>query len=95
MFIKTYQVEVTYSRPSKLGNMHEYKRMRSILVFRCDNCGELFERLKSKITPKRIGDSYFHCCNKCDSKRFAQRKGVERKQIWKKPASITDDISKL
>lgn len=95
MYIKSYQLEVAYTRSSKLGKEHSYKRLRSILVFRCDNCDDLFERLKSQITPKRISNNYFHCCSNCDSKRFAQKKGVERKQIWNKPASITDDISKL
>jgi hypothetical protein len=44
---------------------------------------------------KRISDSYFHCCPKCDAKKFAQRKGVERRFIWDRPASSNDDISKI
>lgn len=95
MYITTKQVKISYERSSKLGNTHTYTRMVSLAVLRCDNCGEVFERPKAKISPKRLSNRYFHCCSQCDSKKFAQRKGVERKQIWDQPASIDADISKL
>jgi Zn finger protein HypA/HybF involved in hydrogenase expression len=85
----------TYTRTSKLGHQHQYIRTRTTIVFRCDNCNEIFKREKSKISPKRLSNNYFHCCNNCDSKRFAQKKGAERRTIWDKPASSLDDISKL
>lgn len=91
---KEYQT-ITYTRTSKLGHEHEYNRTRTVLVFRCDNCSELFTRLKEDISPARLSNNYFHCCTRCDSKRFAQQKGAERRTIWDKPASSLDDISKI
>lgn len=84
-----------YTRTSKLGIEHVYERTQLICVFRCDNCAEIFERAQSKIEPKRRSNAYFHVCSDCDSKRFAQHKGAERRTIWDRPASSTDDISKL
>jgi hypothetical protein len=45
--------------------------------------------------PKRLNNKYFHVCDMCDSKRFAQTKGVEQKKVWDKPVSSLDDISRL
>jgi hypothetical protein len=45
--------------------------------------------------PNRINNNYFHVCGSCDSKKFAQKMGVTRKQIWDLPASSGLDISKL
>jgi hypothetical protein len=45
--------------------------------------------------PKRISNNYFHVCENCDAKTFAQKKGVEKKQIWNIPASSDLDISKI
>lgn len=84
-----------HTRTSKLGRMHSYERTQSTCVFRCDNCGNIFEREQSKVEPKRRSNTYFHVCSNCDSKRFAQKKGVERRTIWDRPASSIDDISKL
>jgi hypothetical protein len=95
MLLETYKVTKTYYRTSKLGVEHGYQRSETILKLRCDNCGSVFERPKSNMAPKRRGNHYFHVCSECDVKRFAQRKGVERKFIWDKPASSADDISKL
>jgi len=89
------QILTKHIRVSKLGKEHSYTRTLTVVVLRCDSCGEIFERPKSKIETKRLSNHYFHCCADCDNKRFAQRKGIERKQIWDKPASITADISKL
>jgi hypothetical protein len=95
MFITT-EIETTkHTRTSKLGVEHEYKRTRSLAVFRCDNCGEGFKRLKEKVSPKRLNNNYFHCCEHCDAKRFAQKKGVERRLIWDMPVSSSLDISRL
>jgi hypothetical protein len=95
MFITT-EIETTkHTRTSKLGKEHEYNRTRTLAVFRCDNCGELFRRLKEKISPKRLNNNYFHCCEHCDAKRFAQKKGVERRLIWDMPVSSTANISRL
>jgi hypothetical protein len=45
--------------------------------------------------PNRLNNNVFHVCNNCDPKRFAQKKGAERKIIWDKSVNSTDDISKL
>jgi hypothetical protein len=95
MFITT-EIETTkHTRTSKLGREHTYNRTRTMAVFRCDSCGEGFRRLKEKISPKRLNNNYFHCCEHCDAKRFAQKKGVERRLIWDMPVSSTADISRL
>ena len=95
MFITT-EIETTHhTRTSKLGVEHTYNRTRTLVVFRCDNCGELFNRPKEKISPIRLNNNYFHCCEHCDAKRFAQKKGVERRLIWDMPVSSTADISRL
>lgn len=95
MFLREENLINTYTRSSKIGTIHTYTRISKICIFRCDNCGEIFQRLREKMSPKRLSNNYFHCCNNCDSKKFAQRKGVDRKTIWNKPASSLDDISKL
>jgi hypothetical protein len=55
----------------------------------------VFKRDKGAMSPKRLSNNYFHVCTNCDSKRFAQRKGVERKHVWDMPASSLKDISQL
>ena len=95
MFLREEKIINQYSRTSKLGHTHQYERIRTILYFRCDNCSSLFIRTKGEVSPKRLSNNYFHCCNECDIKRFAQRKGVEQKKIWDMPASSLFDISKI
>lgn len=95
MYLTEEKVETTHKRMSKLGVEHCYTRIKTVIVFRCDNCGEVFRRERSKMSPKRLSNNYFHCCSNCDAKRFAQQKGVDRKTIWDRPASSLDDISKL
>ena len=95
MFILIEEHTSTYIRTSKLGQSHDYSRSRRYAVFRCDNCGEIFQRLKGSVDTKRLSNNYLHCCNNCDPKRFAQKKGVERRLIWDMPASSMADISRL
>jgi len=95
MFIREYTLKKLYERPSKLGTVHKYYRNVTMVEMRCDNCSAEFERSRGSMDPKRISNNYFHVCNSCDSKVFAQKKGVERKQIWNMPASSDLDISKL
>ena len=75
--------------------MHTYYRNSTICVFRCDNCDTEFERPRGSIDPKRLSNNYFHVCENCDSKRFAQKKGVERKKVWNMNASSDTPIGKL
>ncbi len=95
MYIKSEIIAVTYTRPSKLGTVHEYQRKKTVAFFICDNCGETFERELKKIQTKRLSNHYFHCCSNCDAKKFAQRKGVERKKIWDMPASVDIPVGKF
>ncbi len=94
MFIKKETQRVEHVRTSKLGVKHSYYRDRTLAVFQCDNCDEVFKRELKKINSKRLSNNYFHCCPNCDSKRFAQRKGVERKKIWDMPASVDLPVGK-
>jgi hypothetical protein len=95
MFLKEEIETYHYCRVSKLGNTHSYIREKTVAVFRCDNCGEIFRRDRAKMSPKRLSNNYFHVCPNCNAKRFAQRKGVEKKHIWDMPASSLNDVSKL
>ena len=95
MFINEYTKEFRYSRKSKLGTDHPYFRQKTIVFLRCDNCNNQFERARGSMNPNRINNNFFHVCSGCDAKVFAQRKGIEKKQIWNLPASSDLDISKL
>ena len=95
MFIKEYTIAKRHERLSKFGKTHEYWRTSTICVFRCDNCDSEFERARGRMDPKRLSNSYFHVCENCDSKKFAQKKGVEQKQKWNMSASSDLPISKL
>lgn len=94
MFLKTKTVVTEYERTSKLGSSHNYTRKKVVAIFRCDSCNEVFERDSKHVHKKRLSNNYFHCCPNCDSKRFAQRKGVERKKIWDMPASSELPVGK-
>lgn len=85
----------TYYRKSKNGNEHSYQRKKTLLVFRCDCCQEVFKRDKGNMDPKRITNSVYHVCANCDSKRFAQSKGVESRKIWDMPVSSLKKLGQL
>lgn len=95
MFVREYTLKKRYERISKLGKVHPYYRDVTMVILRCDNCDTEFERSRGKMDPKRLSNNYFHVCGNCDAKRFAQKKGVTRKQIWNMTASSDLDISKL
>jgi hypothetical protein len=94
MFIQTKRTQTAYTRCSKLGIDHTYYRYKTIAYFRCDNCDCDFNRDLKHVDRKRLSNNYFHVCSNCDPKRFAQRKGVERKQIWNMPASSSLPVGK-
>lgn len=94
MFLSKEYITITYTRISKLGLEHSYRRNKTLAVFRCDNCDEIFKRELKKISAKRLNNNVFHCCSNCDVKRFAQKKGVERKRIWDLPASTELPVGK-
>ena len=95
MFIRIDKVKTQHTRKSKLGQEHSYVRECSTVVLRCDNCSEIFTRPKGSMDPKRLNNRYFHVCSNCDAKRFAQHKGIEKKQIWDMPASSLKPVGKL
>ena len=94
MFLKKETQQTQHVRLSKLGTHHEYVRKKTVAVFRCDNCDETFSRDLKHMDHKRLSNNYFHVCSSCDAKKFAQRKGVERKQIWDMPASTELPVGK-
>jgi len=95
MFLKKETQESQYVRRSKTGLEHSYTRIKTVAVLRCDNCDSEFTRDLKKMDHKRLSNNYFHVCSNCDSKRFAQRKGVEQKKIWDMPASTTLPVGKF
>ena len=95
MFIREFKKQSRHVRKSKTGKEHAYTRELTICVFRCDSCDAEFERTRGSMDPKRLSNNYFHVCKNCDSKKFAQKMGVTKKQIWDMPASSNLDISKL
>jgi len=95
MYLKEYTITRRFERLSKLHKVHEYWRTSTVCVFRCDSCDEQFERLRGKMNPARLSNNYFHVCENCDAKTFAQKKGVERKKVWNIRASSDIPIGKL
>ena len=94
MFLGIKKVKTEHTRKSKLGKEHKYNRVKTIVELRCDNCDSVFTRDLKKISRARLNNNFFHVCSDCDAKRFAQRKGVENKQIWDMPAGSDLTISK-
>ena len=95
MFIRESYEDQEYVRVIKNGLQHKYTRQRTIVYFICDNCGKEFNRERGDMDPKRLSNNYFHVCSLCDSKKFAQRKGVERKKVWDMPASSNLPVGRL
>ena len=84
-----------YVLKSKNGKSHPYKRLRSYAIFVCDECHKEFRREKGKVDPKRLDDYYVHVCPECDPKRFAQKKGVEKRKKLDLPADGLVTIDEL
>jgi hypothetical protein len=95
VFINTEIVRTTYNRISRLGNPHIYYRDKTIVVLECDCCKTVFKRELGKMDHDRLSNDYYHVCQNCDVKRFAQEKGVESKRIWDMPASSLKRIGRL
>jgi hypothetical protein len=94
MYISSFKQPMEYERVSKNGHVHKYLRVKTMNLFRCDSCDAEFQRSQAKMDPRRISNSFFHVCADCDAKRFAQKKGVEKRIIWDLPASSTLPIGK-
>lgn len=95
MLIKTEYVITEYTRSSKSGCTHTYKRKKTLIEFRCDSCGDFFKREKGSMNPKRLSNNFYHVCNNCDAKKFAQEKAVESRKIWDMPVSSLKRIGRL
>jgi hypothetical protein len=95
MYIGIQEEAVCYTRRSKLGHEHTYNRTRRYAVFCCDSCNLEFRRLKGSMDPKRLSNNFYHVCENCDIKRFAQSKGVERRHIWDMPVSSLKTIDQF
>lgn len=95
MFLKEFTEKTKHVRKSKNGTEHPYYRNCTYAVFRCDNCGTEFTRPRGSMDPKRLSNNYFHVCNNCDAKRFAQKRGANKRNMWKLKASSDIPISKL
>lgn len=95
MLIQTKKISTEYNRPSKLKKSHAYTRTKTILVIQCDSCESLFERDQGKMSRKRTSNDYYHVCSNCNPKQFAQKRGVERRQIWKLSADSDVNVSKI
>lgn len=95
MYLGETEKKTKHLRKSKTGKEHAYYRTKTIVNFRCDNCNIEFTRERGSMDPKRLSNRYFHVCKDCDSYRFAQRKGIEKKQVWNLSASSNLPIGKL
>jgi len=95
MFLEEKNIKTRHVRKSKTGKEHAYFRYKRIVILRCDNCKTAFERPRGSMDPKRLTNNYFHVCSNCDAKRFAQKKGIEKKQIWNVSASSDLPIGRL
>ena len=95
MYLGETEKKTKHTRRSKTGKEHAYFRTKTMIMLRCDCCNLEFTRERGSMDPKRLSNNYFHVCNNCDAKKFAQKKGVERKQIWNLSASSDLPIGRL
>ena len=94
MFVREDIVTKSYVRKSRTGKFHPYTRKRTVVVFKCDSCEQEFNREKGKVDPRRLSNNYFHVCPDCDPKRFAQKRGVEKRLVWDLAVSTDKPIGK-
>jgi len=90
MYIKETTEIRLHQRESKLGNVHNFKRRRTVYHFRCDSCNKEFLRDKSKVASSRASSKFHHVCASCDVHRYAQSVGVEMRKIYSLDASSTE-----
>ena len=95
MFIRSEVIITEHVRPSKKGNYHPYKRRKTVCLFVCDKCEKEFRRNKGSVDPRRLSNNYHHVCPACDPKRFAQKKGVEKRKKLDLPVDGLITIDQL
>jgi hypothetical protein len=95
MYLGENKIKTVHKRVSKKGLIHTYERLSTIVDLRCDSCDKRFQRPRKNMDPNRLNNNCFHVCGNCDAKRFAQKRGVERRNMWSLTASSSLPISKL
>jgi len=95
MYLNTELRESFHVRTSSRGKTHTYSRKKTVVVFRCDCCQNVFTRDKGQIDPNRLTNTVYHLCKDCDAKKFAQSKGVESRKVWDMPVSSLKTIGQL
>jgi predicted SprT family Zn-dependent metalloprotease len=95
MYIGTEFRENHFVRVSKKGKTHTYSRKKTVVLFRCDCCQDVFTRDKGNMDPKRLNNNFYHVCGNCDAKKFAQEKGVEARSVWDMPVSSLKTLGQL
>ena len=95
MYIGTEFRKTAHYRTSKYGKTHAYLRRKTVIIFQCDCCGNVFNRDKGNIDPRRLNNNVYHVCGDCDAKKFAQSKGVEARKVWDMPVSSLKTIDQL
>jgi len=95
MYLGEFTHKTRHVRHSKLGVAHGYYRTKTMLRLRCDNCDKEFTRERSRMSPERLNNNFFHVCENCDAKSFAQKRGVEKRKVWHLTASSSMPIGKI
>jgi hypothetical protein len=95
MILSTHKIQTTHDRTSKLGVTHKYTRTKTLITIQCDHCNHVFEREQGRMDPKRLSNNYFHVCAHCNPKKFAQRRGAERRRLWDMSVDSDVDISRI
>ena len=90
MLIEIRHVRIEYSRLSKQGKQHFYFRNRKVALLLCDCCNSQFERPVKQMDPRRLTDEHTHVCPMCNTKKFAQSRGVEARKFWN--TTVDQDI---
>lgn len=95
MYINETIVENKFVRKSKNGTEHSYSRKQRIVNLKCDNCSLPFSRPRGSMDPKRLSNNYFHVCDQCNAKQFAQKRSVQKNRKWKLTASSKLPVGRL
>ncbi len=87
MILDTSQIKTTYYR-TRNGVQQQCSTTQTVYNIRCDVCESLFTRTSKKLNKR----SSAHCCNRCDSKRFAQSQSAILRQYKRWDASSSKKI---
>jgi predicted RNA-binding Zn-ribbon protein involved in translation (DUF1610 family) len=81
MYLKQERISYENQESTRLRLRH-----RTIVHFKCDNCGQQFTRNRGDVAPKRLTNKYKHYCEKCPSIHLAHAEGlkVRRQRCYEK-----------